>query len=69
MVFNKMELNHHSITIKNAYVRHEKTEIAHPVKTAFGTMNARHAVFLVVESESGQIGVGESWINFPVWVR
>ena len=62
-----MKISHQPITITNAYVRHEQTPIAHPVKTAFGTMTARHAVFLIVENSAGQTGVGESWINFPIW--
>ncbi|MFK7804947.1 MAG: mandelate racemase/muconate lactonizing enzyme family protein [Anaerolineae bacterium] len=62
-----MNLSHQPFTISNASVRHEQTPITHPVKTAFGTMTARHAVFLIVENEAGQAGVGESWINFPVW--
>ena len=45
-------INHRPFVVKNAYVRHEKTPITHPVKTAFGVMKARHAVFLLVEDEA-----------------
>ncbi|MFT5196713.1 MAG: D-galactarolactone cycloisomerase, partial [Candidatus Promineifilaceae bacterium] len=67
MKTKNMNLTHRPITITNAFIRHEQTPILHPVKTAFGTMTARHAVFLIVENEAGQTGVGESWVNFPVW--
>ena len=60
-------MKHPPFVVESAFVRHEQTPIAHPVKTAFGVMKARHAVFLIVEDETGKAGVGESWINFPVW--
>lgn len=53
--------------IKEAAVRHESIPIDQPVKTAFGTMTERHAVYLVVEDEAGHRGIGESWVNFPAW--
>ena len=56
-----------SFRIKRAHVRHVETPIAKPVVTAFGTMTSRHAVFLVVEDDAGNTGVGESWVNFPHW--
>ena len=60
-------LQHKPFQIINATARCESTPIKHVVKTAFGVMKARHAVFLLLENEAGQVGVGESWINFPVW--
>ncbi|MBC7235589.1 MAG: hypothetical protein H5T69_07085 [Chloroflexi bacterium] len=48
-------------------VRHLAVPIAQPVKTAFGAMHDRHAVLLLLEDEAGHIGVGESWVNFPLW--
>ncbi|MBN1674922.1 MAG: mandelate racemase/muconate lactonizing enzyme family protein [Kiritimatiellae bacterium] len=50
-----------------ARVVHRQVAIAHPVKTAFGIMRQRHAVFLVIRDEAGREGVGESWVNFPLW--
>ena len=62
-----MKISHKPFQIKKAWVYSKSTPIKHPVKTAFGVMTERHAVFLCVENELGQVGVGESWINFPVW--
>ena len=53
--------------VQQATVRHERTAIPQPVKTAFGTMHERHAVFLLLSSAQKQVGVGESWVNFPHW--
>ncbi len=55
------------IVISRGNVRHGKAHIDQPVKTSFGNMNSRHAVLLLLEDEQGRIGVGESWINFPLW--
>lgn len=55
------------LCITRASVRHEKTPVDHPVKTSFGVMTTRHAVLLLLEDEQGRVGVGESWINFPLW--
>jgi D-galactarolactone cycloisomerase len=30
-------------------------------------MKERHAVLLLLKDESGHQGIGESWVNFPVW--
>jgi L-alanine-DL-glutamate epimerase-like enolase superfamily enzyme len=30
-------------------------------------MKERHALFVVVEDETGRRGVGENWVNFPFW--
>lgn len=39
--------------------------IAEPVRTSFGTMHARPAVFVRVEDADGAHGWGEVWCNFP----
>ncbi|MES3002327.1 MAG: mandelate racemase/muconate lactonizing enzyme family protein [Pseudomonadota bacterium] len=39
--------------------------ISTPVKTSFGTMHDRPAVFVRVEDEDGAVGWGEVWCNFP----
>lgn len=36
-----------------------------PVRTSFGTMLDRPAVFVRIEDEDGAFGWGESWCNFP----
>ena len=53
--------------IEHARAQHLQVPIDHPVKTAFGTMHERHALFLYVEDVDGHCGIGESWVNFPVW--
>lgn len=39
--------------------------IATPVRTSFGTMHDRPAVFVRVEDHDGAVGWGEAWCNFP----
>ena len=53
--------------IRTAQVRHVETEIDEPVRTSFGAMSTRHAVFLIAVDDAGRQGVGESWVNFPAW--
>lgn len=53
--------------IVNAAYRHHRVPILQQVKTAFGEMNERHAVFLILEDGEGHQGIGESWVNFPPW--
>ena len=36
-----------------------------PVRTSFGTMRDRPAVFVRVEDDAGAVGWGETWCNFP----
>ena len=36
-----------------------------PVRTSFGTMHDRPAVFVRAESADGAVGWGEIWCNFP----
>ena len=36
-----------------------------PVRTSFGTMRDRPAVFVRVEEDDGAVGWGETWCNFP----
>lgn len=62
-----MIIKHKPFQIVHGRVQSESTPIKHVVKTAFGTMTSRRATFLLLENELGQLGVGESWINFPVW--
>ncbi|MDP1839829.1 MAG: mandelate racemase/muconate lactonizing enzyme family protein [Reyranella sp.] len=46
-----------------AHVFH--TPIAEPIRTSFGTMTERVAVFVRVEDSDGARGWGEIWSNFP----
>jgi L-alanine-DL-glutamate epimerase-like enolase superfamily enzyme len=47
----------------DAYVL--RCPIETPVRTSFGTMRERPAVFVRVEDDDGAVGWGESWCNFP----
>jgi D-galactarolactone cycloisomerase len=42
-----------------------RTPIKEPVRTSFGTMTERSAVFVRVEDSDGACGWGEIWCNFP----
>ncbi|TMJ28730.1 MAG: mandelate racemase/muconate lactonizing enzyme family protein [Alphaproteobacteria bacterium] len=42
-----------------------RTPIEEPVRTSFGTMTERAAVFVRVEDSDGARGWGEIWCNFP----
>jgi D-galactarolactone cycloisomerase len=42
-----------------------RAPIAEPVRTSFGTMTERVAVFVCVEDSDGARGWGEVWSNFP----
>src|ERR1044072_1270535 len=42
-----------------------RTPIKEPVRTSFGTMTERAAVFVSVEDSDGAHGWGEVWCNFP----
>ena len=53
------------ITIKNIEVFVFRAPISNPVKTSFGVMNNRPAVFVRLEDQDGFAGWGEIWCNFP----
>jgi D-galactarolactone cycloisomerase len=40
--------------------------VATPVRTSFGVMHDRPAVFVRLEDSDGAVGWGEIWCNFPV---
>lgn len=42
-----------------------RSPLAHPVKTSFGVMKDRSAVFLRIEDEDGTFGWGEVFANWP----
>ncbi len=53
------------ITVARAF--HLRAPLEKPYRTTFGVMTHRQAVIITLENEDGAIGVGESWINFPLW--
>jgi L-alanine-DL-glutamate epimerase-like enolase superfamily enzyme len=53
------------ITIKNIKAFVFRAPIANPVKTSFGIMTNRPAVFVRLEDSDGVVGWGEIWCNFP----
>lgn len=55
------------IRIKLPRAWHLQAAIRSPVKTSFGTMNARTAIMVMIEDARGRRGWGESWVNFPAW--
>jgi D-galactarolactone cycloisomerase len=54
-----------SLTIKAVDAFVFRAPIARPVKTSFGTMFNRPAVFVRLEDQDGAVGWGEIWCNFP----
>lgn len=53
------------ITIKHLDAFVFRAPITNPVKTSFGVMKNRPAVFVRLEDSDGVIGWGEIWCNFP----
>lgn len=54
-----------SIVIKKATPIVLRSPIEVPVRTSFGTMTDRPALYLLLEDTAGACGVGEIWCNFP----
>jgi L-alanine-DL-glutamate epimerase-like enolase superfamily enzyme len=54
-----------SATLARAEAHVFRTPITEPVRTSFGTMTERVAVFVRVEDSDGARGWGEIWCNFP----
>ncbi|HEX2999732.1 MAG TPA: mandelate racemase/muconate lactonizing enzyme family protein, partial [Armatimonadota bacterium] len=55
------------LKITEAAVFHLKAPLEKPYRTTFGAMTHRQAVVIELTNEDGVTGVGESWINFPIW--
>ena len=55
------------LKISEAAVFHLKAPLEKPYRTTFGVMTHRQAVVIELTNEDGATGVGESWINFPIW--
>ena len=53
--------------IISAQAYHLKAPLEKPYKTTFDTMTHRQAVIIILKSEDGTTGVGETYINFPLW--
>jgi D-galactarolactone cycloisomerase len=53
------------ITIKHVEAFVLRAPISNPVKTSFGIMTNRPAVFVRLEDDDGVVGWGEIWCNFP----
>lgn len=53
--------------IDDAKVYRLEVPIAATVRTSFGTMNQRIALFLELRDRDGFVGWSESWVNFPAW--
>ena len=53
------------ITVVQAEVVVLRSPCLDPVRTSFGTMHNRPAVFLRLEDQEGHVGLGEVWCNFP----
>ena len=54
-----------SAAIARAEAQLYRYPVATPVRTSFGTMHERPAVFVRVEDDDGAEGWGEVWCNFP----
>ena len=54
-----------SLSITSAQIVVMRAPCETPVKTSFGTMIDRPAVFLQLETSDGVKGLGEIWCNFP----
>ena len=56
---------HHPIRLKKVSVYVYRYPVSTPVRTSFGVMHDRPAIFVQIQSETGAIGWGEIWCNFP----
>lgn len=54
-----------SIRIQSVSAFVFRSPITQPVKTSFGTMFNRPAIFVRMEDQDGVVGWGEIWCNFP----
>ena len=52
--------------IQSVRTQLHKIDIANPVKTSFASMRHRYALFVLITDTDGHVGVGESWVNFPL---
>ncbi|MDM9561539.1 mandelate racemase/muconate lactonizing enzyme family protein [Bordetella petrii] len=55
----------HRLNVADLQVHVLRYPVEHPVRTSFGVMHDRPAVFVRVEDRDGAHGWGEVWCNFP----
>jgi len=55
------------VRITEARAFHLKAPLETPYRTTFGAMTHRQAVIVVLTCGDGISGVGETYVNFPVW--
>lgn len=60
-----MTHTHNDVTLTKAEVFVFRAPIDTPVRTSFGIMRERPAVFVRLEDKDGACGFGEAWCNFP----
>ncbi len=56
-----------SLKIIDARAYHLKAPLEITYKTTFGAMTHRQAVIIILKNEDGTAGIGETYINFPIW--
>ncbi|HEV7214889.1 MAG TPA: mandelate racemase/muconate lactonizing enzyme family protein, partial [Chloroflexota bacterium] len=44
-----------------------RAPIIAPVRMAVGQLQARQAVLVLIDTDAGITGIGESWVNYPSW--
>ena len=55
------------LRITNTAIHHLRSPSDRIIKTSWGMMSERHAIFIGLQSSDGVWGWGESWVNFPIW--
>ena len=53
--------------IIEARAYHLKAPLETPYQTTFGAMTHRQAVIVALTGDGGETGIGETYINFPIW--
>lgn len=59
--------SHSPISIQSAHVVQQETMVEEGISTPTGLITSRHAIWLKIQSTAGEIGIGESWVNLPLW--
>jgi len=54
-------------TITTTAIHHLCADSDRVIKTSWGVMGQRHAIFIELRDDKGGRGWGESWVNFPVY--
>ena len=53
--------------ITHAEVIHRRCPIAKPTPVSFGVRTERHSVAIRLKDDRGNHGLGETWVNYPLW--